>query len=177
MRRLGIAALVAYGVAVYGANWMIRNVGIEVPGGTHLWPVGFGLMAPSGTYLAALVLVSRDLVQRTIGRRWSLVVIVPGILLTALMDPALAIASGAAFGLGELADYAVYTPLQRRGLARAVLASVLVGGVLDSVVFLSLAHIPLALALPGLLLGKVWVAGLAWGAIRAVRSRVAVRAV
>ena len=48
-----------------GANWMIAHVGLAIPGGAHVLPVGFGLVAPSGTYAAALTLVIRDLVQRT----------------------------------------------------------------------------------------------------------------
>ena len=128
MKRIGWAALVGYGLAVVLANWMIRNVGVEVPGGTHLLPVGFGLMAPSGTYMAALVLVLRDVVQRTIGRRWSLLVIAPGVAITALMDVRLALASGTAFLLGELLDYVLYTSRWRRGLGRAVFASAVFGG-------------------------------------------------
>jgi uncharacterized PurR-regulated membrane protein YhhQ (DUF165 family) len=172
-RRIGYALLAVYGLAVFLANWMIRHVGTPIPGGTHLLPVGFGLMAPSGTYAAAVVLVARDLVQRTIGRRWSLVVILPGVALTALMDVHLALASATAFALSELADYAVYTPLVRRGLVRAVFASALVGAVVDSLLFLSIAGIPLAIALPGLLVGKAWVAIACALALSALRPAVA----
>ena len=52
---------------------------------------------------------------------------------------ALVLASGTAFALSELADFAVYTPLQRRRLTLAVVASSMVGLVVDSVVFLTLA--------------------------------------
>src|SRR5258708_9169028 len=110
---------VAYGGAVVLANWMIRNVGTPIPGGTHLLPVGFGLMAPSGTYAAAAVLVLRDAVQRIGGRRLSLLIIVPAAGLTALMDVCLAVASASAFALGELADYSVFTPLQAKRLVLA----------------------------------------------------------
>jgi uncharacterized PurR-regulated membrane protein YhhQ (DUF165 family) len=150
-----------YGLSVVGANFMILHVGQVIPGGTHVLPVGFGLVAPSGVYLAAFVLVLRDLVQRTSGRLGGLAIIIPGIGITALMDPRIALASGTAFALGELLDFAVYTPLSRR-LSLALLASCAAGAVLDSFLFLLIAGIPLQIALPGTLLGKGWVALLAW---------------
>lgn len=157
-RFVGAVALLVYGVAVFAANWLIHNWGpVVIPGGNHLIPVGFGLLAPSGTLAAGVVFVARDVIQRTIGKRWSLLVIVPGTVLTAAMDIHLALASGTAFLLGELADYFIYTPLQRKHFVRAVLVSELVASVVDSVLFLSIAGIPLVLALPGLLLGKVWI--------------------
>jgi uncharacterized PurR-regulated membrane protein YhhQ (DUF165 family) len=158
LRTPGIVALVIYGVSIYLANWLIRSVGtVVLPDGTHLLPVGFGLMAPSGTYAAGITFVARDVVQRTIGRRWSLLIIIPGALLTALLDVRLALASASAFLFSESVDYLVYTPLQRRGFVRAVIASGLVAAVVDSLIFLLIAGIPLAVALPGLLLGKFWV--------------------
>ena len=91
--------------------------------------------APVG---AALVL--RDVVQRCLGTGWGLAAISFGTALSAVIaPPALLVASSAAFLLSELADFAVYTPLQRRGLVLAVAASSLVGLAVDSVVFLALA--------------------------------------
>lgn len=156
-RRIGWAALILYGVSIYAANWLIRNVGAPIPGGSHLLPVGFGLMAPSGAYAAGVTFVARDVMQRTIGKRWALLVILPGAALTALLDVHLAIASAGAFLFSESVDYLVYTPLQRRGFVRAVVASGLAAALVDSLIFLSIAGIPLTVALPGLLLAKVWV--------------------
>src|SRR4029077_3405657 len=48
------------------------------------------------------------------------------------------IASATAFLLSELADFAVYTPLQRKRLVLAVVASSVVGLTVDSVVFLQM---------------------------------------
>ncbi len=155
---IGVVALAVYGVSVYLANWLIRSVGtVVLPDGSHLLPVGFGLYAPSGAYAAGVTFVARDVIQRTIGKRWSVVVIVPGALLTALLDVRLALASASAFLFSELVDFLVYTPLQQRGFVRAVVASGVAASVVDSVLFLSVAGIPLAIALPGLLLGKFWV--------------------
>lgn len=125
-----------------------------------LIPVGFGLRATAGTYLAGATFVLRDLVDDLAGRRAVLALIVAGAVLSlALADPAIALASAAAFLLSELADWTVYRPLRRRGYVRAALASNLVGAVVDSVVFLSLAgdvlHVTLGTAMPGQLVGKL----------------------
>ena len=69
-------------------------------------------------------------------------------------------ASTAAFLVSELADFAVYTPLQARGLVLAVLASSLVGLVVDSVLFLWLAFGSLDF-LAGQIVGKIWMVLLA----------------
>jgi uncharacterized PurR-regulated membrane protein YhhQ (DUF165 family) len=64
-------------------------------------------------------------------------------------------ASAGAFMLSELADFAVYTPLQRRSLLWAVLLSSLLGLIVDSIVFLHLAFGDLEY-LPGQIIGKLW---------------------
>ena len=168
-----VALLGFYLATIVTANWMIRHVGTPIAGGTHLLPVGFGLMAPSGVYAAAMTLVARDLVQRVAGRWLGIAIIPVGAALTALFDVRLAVASGVAFLLSELLDFAVYTPLQTRGLALAVAASAVVGDVVDSGAFLLLAGIPLRIALPGLLLGKLWAIILATVLIAILSGRIA----
>ena len=79
-----------------------------------------------------------------------------GAALSALLaPPALVIASAVAFLLSEFADLAVYTPLARRGLVLAVVASGMAGLVVDSIVFLWLAFGSLEF-LPGQTVGKAW---------------------
>ena len=151
-------AILVYGASIVAANWLIRNVGTAVlPDGTHLVPVGFGLTAPSGVYAAGVTFVARDVVQRVAGRRWALAAIAAGTALSVILSPRLALASGSAFLFSELADFAVYTPLQRRHFVAAVVASGIGGSVVDSILFLGIAGIPFAVALTGLLLGKFWV--------------------
>ena len=156
-RSTGLAAFVAFMACVPLANWMIGHVGtVCVPHGPCVVPVAPGLTAPSGVLVAGLALVLRDLVQRCLGTRAGLLAILGGTVLSVLVaGPQLVLASGAAFLLSELADFAVYTPLQRRGLVRAVVASSLVGLVLDSVMFLTLAFGSLQF-LPGQVVGKAW---------------------
>jgi uncharacterized PurR-regulated membrane protein YhhQ (DUF165 family) len=114
-------------------------------------------MAPSGVLMIGLALVLRDLVQRRLGLRWVSAAIIAGAALSGLVaPPALVVASAVAFLLSEFADLTVYTPLQERRLVLAVLASSLVGLVVDSVVFLYLAFGSLDF-LAGQVAGKSWV--------------------
>ena len=132
--------LVAYVGTIFGANYAIGHWGWCSPNGPCLIPVGFGLMAPSGVLFVGLALTLRDLAQDRLGRRPILLAIVAGAALSALLSPALALASGAAFLVSELADFAVYTPLRERGHQVAgVLASNAVGSAIDSALFLWLA--------------------------------------
>jgi hypothetical protein len=145
-------SLVAYIGTIFAANWSIQQFGLV--------PVGFGLMAPAGVYFAGLAFWLRDIVQDTLGKRASVAAVVAGAALSALLSPALALASGAAFLVSELADLAVYTPLRQRNLYAAVAASNVVGLVVDSLLFLLLAFSSLDF-LVGQVVGKAWMTGLA----------------
>jgi uncharacterized PurR-regulated membrane protein YhhQ (DUF165 family) len=115
--------------------------------------------------------VLRDLVQRRLGKGWTLAAIAVGAALSGLIaPPALVVASATAFLLSELADFAVYTPLQKRGLVRAVLLSSLVGLCVDSVVFLYLAFGSLDY-LAGQVIGKAWMVLASIPVIRLLRDR------
>lgn len=140
-------AFALFVAAVVGANLAVEAIGIV--------PVGFGLMAPAAVYFVGLALVARDFVQERYGPVGSLAAVAVGGVLSLAVAPSFALASTVAFLLSEVADLAVYTPLRRRGLTRAVLASNAVGAVVDSVVFLGLAFGSLAF-LRGQVLGKVW---------------------
>jgi uncharacterized PurR-regulated membrane protein YhhQ (DUF165 family) len=167
------AAFAVYVAAIIASNWLITRVGIPVGHGTHLTPVGFGLYAPSGVWAAAASFPARDITQRLGGRWLGVVAVLAGAAVSwRISDPHIAVASGLTYLCSEGADFAVYTPLQRRWFVPAVVASGCVAAVVDSVLFLHLAAIPAgAAAVTGLVLGKVWVqlaAGPAtWGLRRA----------
>ncbi len=172
VRNEGYACLVAFILTIPAANWMIGNVGAVCPENSPcLIPVGFDVMAPSGVIMVGLALVLRDLVQRRLGKLWALGAIVVGALLSALIAPqALVLASGAAFLVSELADFAVYTPLQKKRLVLAVFMSGVVGLVVDSVLFLQLAFGSLDF-LSGQIIGKTWMIVLALPIIWWIRRR------
>ncbi len=141
LNRDGAFYLVAFMSCIPIANWMIGNVGTKcVPNGPCLVPVWPGIMAPSGVLMIGFALVLRDIVQTKIGKRWALVAIAIGALVSGFVSPPeLVVASAAAFFFSELADFAVYTPLQEKHFTTAVLASSTVGSVVDSLIFLWLA--------------------------------------
>ena len=153
----GLVFLVLFCLTIPAANWLIGHAGtVCAPNGPCLIPVAPGLMAPSGVTMIGVALVLRDLVQRRLGVAAALGAIAAGAALSALVaPPALVVASAAAFLVSELADLAVYTPLERRRLIVAVVASSLVGLVVDSIVFLWLAFGSLEFLL-GQVVGKAW---------------------
>jgi uncharacterized PurR-regulated membrane protein YhhQ (DUF165 family) len=155
--REGVLFLVLFALTIPAANWLIGHVGTScVPQGPCLVPVAPGLMAPSGVTMVGIALVLRDLVQRRLGTAISALAVLVGSGLSALYAPAsLVVASATAFLLSELADLAVYTPLARRRLVAAVIASSCAGLVVDSIVFLWLAFGSLDF-LAGQILGKAW---------------------
>ncbi|MFL4469006.1 VUT family protein [Tateyamaria armeniaca] len=171
-RRQGYFFLAAFALCIPAANWLIGNVGTFcVPDGPCLIPVAPGLTAPSGVLMIGLALVLRDLVQRSLGVKWAASAIVIGAALSAFFaPPALVIASAAAFLLSELADLAVYTPLQKKGLVLAVFASSVVGLVIDSAVFLYLAFGSLDY-ISGQIVGKVWMVLIALPIIHIMRKK------
>ena len=154
----GYFYLAAFALCIPAANWLIGHWGtVCPPNAPCLIPVAPGIMAPSGVLMIGLALVLRDLVQRRLGPRWAIGAILAGAALSALLaPPALVLASSIAFLLSELADFAVYTPLQRRRLVLAVVASGLVGLVIDSLLFLQLAFGSLDY-LSGQIIGKAWI--------------------
>lgn len=140
-----LAPLATFVAVVVGANLMTAHWGLVT------W---LGVTATAGTWLAGFAFVTRDWLQERAGRRWVLVAIAVGALLSAVFSPRLALASGTAFALSELADLAVYTPLRQRSRLAAALVSNTVGAFVDTVAFLLLAGFPLS-ALPGQMLIKV----------------------
>ncbi|MDQ3655116.1 MAG: hypothetical protein M3457_08565 [Chloroflexota bacterium] len=126
----GLIYLVGFIGSIWFANWLVTHWGtvrfgdgpwlIPVwPGG--LTPSGNPIYAPSGVLAIGISFTLRDLVQRRLGVKVTVLAIVAGALLSAALDTSLALASGVAFLLAEMLDLVVYTPLQRRHLVRAVL--------------------------------------------------------
>ena len=140
-KKYGYFCFVGFGLCIPIANWLIENVGTTcIPNGPCMIPVGPNIMAPSGVLMIGLALVLRDLVQRWLGIKWAIIAILAGAGLSGFIaSPQLLMASVVAFLLSEIADLTVYTPLQKKGLVLAVVASSLVGLSVDSALFLWLA--------------------------------------
>ncbi len=169
-RIVGVVALVGYILTILAANFAIEHFGFV--------SVGFGLLAPAGVYFVGLSFTLRDITQRALGRLPVIAAILVGAGLSYFISPAFALASGLAFLASESADLAVYTPLEKRGWMTAVVASNVVGAIVDSALFLWLAFGSLAF-LKGQVVGKLWMTALTVGLIvtyRAFRSARAVEA-
>lgn len=130
----------AFVATVYLANWLLETYGIV--------NIGFGLTAPAGVYAAGLAFGLRDALHERAGRWWVIAAIALGAALSWVLSDAvtipgghaaIAVASGVAFLLSELADLAVYEPLRERQWTAAVVVSNIVGAIVDSALFLWLA--------------------------------------
>jgi uncharacterized PurR-regulated membrane protein YhhQ (DUF165 family) len=168
----GLVCLALFILTIPAANWMIGHVGtVCVPRGPCLIPVAPGLTAPSGVLMIGLSLILRDLVQRRLGLTAAFLAILAGAVLSvALAPPAIVVASGVAFLLSELADLAVYTPLQRRRFVAAVVLSGIAGLIVDSAAFLWIAFGSFEY-LPGQIIGKAWMVLLTIPVLRWLRRR------
>lgn len=155
--RIGLITLVLFILTIPLGNWVVMNVGLVCdPNGPCLIPVWPGVWSPSAVMLAGLALVLRDAVQSLLGNLWTIAAILAGAVLSAVLaDPAVVLGSACAFLFSELADFAVYTPMRKRLPSTAVIVSGLVGSVVDSMIFLTLAFGSLDY-LFGQVLGKFW---------------------
>lgn len=147
---IGLAAGAGFLACILAANHVTTDYGMV--------PVGFGLTATAGTYLAGITFVLRDALHDLFGARWVMLLIAIGAALSYFIsDPFIALASGVAFLASETADLLVYAPLRRRGYIRAAIASNAVGSAVDTVLFLWIAGFPIADAFAGQMVGKLTV--------------------
>lgn len=141
--------------SIFCANWMILHIGNCVSDILCVIPVWKDIYAPSGVLAVGLGFTLRDLVQRNSSIKFTMMCIIAGAILSAILSPQLALASGLAYLFSETLDLTVYTPLHKRNLFVAVIFSNLVGLVADSAIFLYLADIPFTFFL-GQIIGKSW---------------------
>jgi queuosine precursor transporter len=147
MKLVGAVTFGLFVATVFLANWLVAHYGVV--------PVGFGLVAPAGVYVVGVAFTLRDTVQRTLGRLAAVLAVLIGAAASYLIEPRFAVASGVAFLVSELADLAVYTPLERRSWLAAVVASNTVGLLIDSWLFLTIAFGSLEF-FAGQVVGKAW---------------------
>ncbi len=118
---------------------------IALPGG-EMWPpislaVGF-------------TFVLRDYAQKQVGHNILWCMLIGCALSWYFATPALALASALAFGVGELADWAVFT-FTKRPFSQRILFSSLVGAPLDSLIFLTLVGIATPFSVVSMTLSKL----------------------
>lgn len=101
---------------------------ITLPGGEQWPPVSL---------LVGFVFVVRDYAQRHVGHRILWAMLVGCVISWFMASPGLALASAAAFAVGETVDWVIFT-ITKRPFAQRILLSSAVATPLDSLVFLSL---------------------------------------
>lgn len=142
------------------ANWMVGHVGWDCsatsPCIVPVWPLPL-MYAPSGSVIMGVALVLRNLLQQRASRRWILACIAVGALISAMVaPPALTLASVAAFSASETGDWLVYSRLRRSGLTIAILAAGVVGSIIDSGLFVTIAFGLSFWLIAGQFIAKVW---------------------
>lgn len=172
MKRITLA--LAFVATVFAANWTLERFGmIELP--------LIGWMAPAGVLWAGFGFGLRDALRETGDgwRPWVAGSILTGAALSYWIGDAVAIpggktsiavASGLAFGFSELLDASTYELVRRTGWVKAVVASNLVGAVVDSALFLWLAFGAVD-AMGGQIVGKALMILPALPIVWAVRNR------
>ena len=119
----------SYILGIILVNWMFLHI--------PMIPIPYVGMLSVGTLVIGVIFVLRDVVQRLLGHK-VLALMMVGIAVTYAMSPHLALASGAAFAIGEGAEWLFFT-FTRRTFKQRVLLSVVPGVTLDTAVFLLLA--------------------------------------
>lgn len=130
-------------------------------------PLQFGIFAvPMGTFVVGATFIFRDLVQNKYGRNKTYLFILTALLLSAIVSSLLGDtlmivgASALSFLVAETADTEIYTRL-KLPMAWRVLYSGIVGGLLDSVVFVVIGMSPIGAgflpwsAIPAAIVGQV----------------------
>lgn len=132
-------------------------------------PLHVGIfIIPMGTLLIGATFILRDLVQNKYGRKKTYVIIGAALLLSAIAsylhgDTLLIVAASAiSFAIAETTDTEIYTRL-RLPMAWRVFYSGIVGGLLDSIIFVVIALSPIGAnflpweAVPAAIIGQVLV--------------------
>ena len=135
-----------------------------------MWEVLPGWAFNPVTIVTGLVLVVRDFAQREVGH-YVLIAMAIALILTAfLAGPELALASGGAFAIAELVDWALFTFTKYR-LSTRILLSSAIAAPLDTTIFLYGAELIRSdqLTMPNVtmsIIGKMFGAILIWWIVR-----------
>lgn len=130
-----LALTAGFIAVVFAANWLTGTLGLVTVA---------GLTATAGTWVAGFGFMFRDWLHEAGGRAWVTGAIAAGALASVAVSPTLALASGVAFTVSELADWTVYSPMRLRWPLAAAVTSNTVGAVVDTALFLSIAGFPLS---------------------------------
>jgi uncharacterized PurR-regulated membrane protein YhhQ (DUF165 family) len=123
------------------------NFLVQFPVTGTLFGIALGDLLTWGAFTYPVAFLITDLTNRQFGpsiaRRVVFVGFVVGVALSFWLSvPRIALASGTAFLIGQLLDISIFNELRRKSWWKAPLAASLVGTVLDTILFFSLAFAP-----------------------------------
>ncbi len=138
------AAAVAAMVVVVTAS----NILVQYPVVADLGPIHLGDILTWGAFTYPFAFLVSDLTNRHDGPRQARIVVLIGFVVALgisffLATPRIAIASGAAFLVGQLLDIAVFQRLRNRYWLIPPLSASLFGSLLDTAIFFTLAFAPM----------------------------------
>lgn len=127
-------------MAAMAAIVVVSNILVQYP----FRHFGLGEILTWGAFTYPVAFLVNDLTNRRFGPRAARRVVLSGFVLAVILSawlasPRLAIASGAAFLFAQLLDAAVFDRLRGGAWWRAPLISTLIGSVLDTILFFSVA--------------------------------------
>ena len=123
------------------------NFLVQFPLQGMLGAINLGDLLTWGAFTYPFAFLVTDLTNRHYGPRNARIVVICGfivglVLSWYLSQPRIAIASGLAFLLGQLFDISVFNRLRRQSWWQAPLAGSMLGSILDTVLFFSVAFAP-----------------------------------
>ena len=128
---------------------VLSNVLVQYPVDAQLGGIALADILTWGAFTYPLAFFVSDLTNRRFGPNVARLVVLVGFVAAVavsfeLSTPRIAMASGAAFLIGQLLDVTLFNRLRRLDWWRAPLAGSVVGSILDTAVFFTLAFAPAA---------------------------------
>jgi len=126
---------------------LLSNILVQYPVQATLGSVNLADLLTWGAFTYPVAFLVTDLTNRRFGAANARIVVAVGFLLAValsiwLATPRIAIASGSAFIVAQLLDVSIFDRMRRSEWWRAPLISSLLGSVVDTLIFFSLAFAP-----------------------------------
>jgi queuosine precursor transporter len=142
-RRIEISLLLAAMVAVVVASNML----VQVPVGGMVGNVNLADLLTYGAFTYPLAFLVTDLANRSQGPATARFIVLAGFVVAVLLSvwlatPRIAVASGTAFLVGQLLDISVFNRLRNASWWVAPWIASVVGSIVDTAIFFSLAFAP-----------------------------------
>jgi len=138
--------------AFMAAVVVLSNILVQYPVEAEVGRLSLADLLTWGAFTYPLAFFVSDLTNRRYGPQVARLVVLVGFVCAIVVSfklatPRLAIASGTAFLVGQLLDISLFARLRRQAWWRAPLAASVVGSLIDTAIFFSLAFAPFAVFL------------------------------